>query len=136
MRIPSPSAKRKARIEIIPLIDVVFFLLATFVMTSLSMVKNQGLTVKLPSAATAIAEDRKSSVTVTITQNREVFLDKERLEIASLKGRLTAALAEDPDLKVFINGDEEANFGLAVQVLDDIRSLGITKVAIQTKPKK
>ena len=53
MPISLPNVKRKARIEIIPLIDVVFFLLATFVMVSMSMVKNQGLQVRLPSAVTA-----------------------------------------------------------------------------------
>jgi biopolymer transport protein ExbD len=50
--IPSPRGQKRARIEIIPLIDIMFFLLATFVMVSLSMVKNQGIPVRLPSAAT------------------------------------------------------------------------------------
>ena len=53
MRIPAPAGRKKARIEIIPLIDVVFFLLATFVMVSLSMVKNEGISVNLPTAATS-----------------------------------------------------------------------------------
>lgn len=136
MRIPSPSAKRKARIEIVPLIDVVFFLLATFVMTSLSMVKNQGVIVKLPTAVTSAAEDRKSSVTVTVTEAGDLFLDKERIAADLLKGRLQTLKASDPDLKVFINGDELADFGVTVRVLDDVRSIGITKVAIQTKVKR
>ena len=73
MPISLPNVKRKARIEIIPLIDVVFFLLATFVMVSMSMVKNQGLQVRLPSAVTAIPEARKSSVTVTLPK-AEMFI--------------------------------------------------------------
>jgi biopolymer transport protein ExbD len=57
--IPSPRAKRRARIEI-PLIDIMFFLLATFVMVSLSMIRNQGINVNLPVAATSAPQDRKN----------------------------------------------------------------------------
>lgn len=57
MKIPLPTTRRKARIEIIPLIDVVFFLLATFVMVSLSMIKNQGIRVNLPSAVTGTPQE-------------------------------------------------------------------------------
>lgn len=135
MPISLPNVKRKARIEIIPLIDVVFFLLATFVMVSMSMVKNQGLPVRLPSAATAVPEARKSSVTVTITEDGDVYLNKENLSLENLKIRLSA-MKTDSDLKVFINADEHAFFGQAVEILDEIRSLGITKVSIQTRSKK
>lgn len=135
MPVSLPSVKRRARIEIIPLIDVVFFLLATFVMVSMSMVKNQGVLVRLPAAETAKAEDRKSSVTVSFTEGGELYLDKQSLSLDALTERLTRMKSEDPQLKVFINGDEGANFGQAVQVLDRVRKLGITKVAIQTKGK-
>jgi len=57
MRIP--SVRRRARIEIIPLIDIIFFLLATFVMVSTSMIKNLGITVQLPVASTSAPQDRK-----------------------------------------------------------------------------
>lgn len=133
MPISLPSAKRKARIEIIPLIDVVFFLLATFVMVSLSMVKNHGVPVKLPSAATATAEDRRSSVTLSLSEDGKLFLDKEEISKDELVARLRSRKDADPDLKVFINGDQKAYFGDAVEMLDRVRGLGITKVSIQTK---
>ena len=136
MPVSLPNSKRKARIEIIPLIDVVFFLLATFVMVSMSMVKNQGVPVRLPSAATGVAEDRKAAVTLTVTEEGDVYLDKERIPLDSVKNRLKVLKISDPDLKVFINGDQHADFGQAVQILDEVRSLGITKVSIQTKSKK
>lgn len=135
MPVSLPSVKRRARIEIIPLIDVVFFLLATFVMVSMSMVKNQGVLVRLPAAQTAASEDRKSSVTVSFTENGELYLNKENMSLEGLESRLRQMKSEDAGLKVFINGDEGANFGQAVQVLDRVRQLGITKVAIQTKGK-
>lgn len=136
MPVSLPNVKRRARIEIVPLIDVVFFLLATFVMVSMSMVKNQGVPVRLPSAATGMAEERKAAVTLTVTEEGDVYLDKERLPLDSVGSRLKILKANDPDLKVFINGDQHADFGQAVQILDEVRSLGITKVSIQTKSKK
>ncbi len=132
MRIPPVSQRKRARIEIIPLIDIVFFLLATFVMVSLSMIKNNGVTVHLPSASSATAQDRKLSVTVTVTEGGQLYLDKEKISSSALPARLKALKEKDPDLKVFINGDEKAAFGSAVKVLDEVRRLGITRVAIQT----
>lgn len=134
MRVPSSSQRRRARIEIIPLIDIVFFLLATFVMVSLSMIKNSGISVNLPVAKTATAQERKIFTTLTVTEKSEIFIDKEKITMAGLSDRLKQMYASDPDLKVFIHGDENASFGSAVRVLDEVRKLGISKVAIQTAP--
>ena len=133
MHIPLPSAKRKARIEIIPLIDIVFFLLATFVMVSLSMVKNHGIPVNLPRAATASAQDRENFAAVSVTESGELYLNKVKVDISQLRTRLRDLKAQEPDLRVMIQGDEKAGFGAAVQVLDEVRKLGIQKVSIQTK---
>jgi len=133
MKIPLPVSRKKARIEIIPLIDIIFFLLATFVMISLSMVKNQGINVKLPVARTGSSEDRKAAVTITVTEAGDVYLNQEKLSFESLPQRLKQLKANDPDLKVFINGDKKAYFESAIKVLDEVRAVDITKVAIQTK---
>lgn len=133
MKIPLPTTRRKARIEIIPLIDVIFFLLATFVMVSLSMVKNQGIRVNLPSAATGAPQEREMAVTITVTKSGDIYLNQEKLSPGLLPQRLKQLKTENPDMKVFINGDKEAYFGNAIQVLDGVRSSGITKVAIQTR---
>ncbi len=132
MRIPSPSHRKRARIEIIPLIDIVFFLLATFVMVSLSMIKNQGIPVNLPVAATSAPQERKAFTTLTVTEEGFLYLDKEKINLAELSGRLKQLKEANPEMKIFIHGDEKANFGSAVQVLDEVRKLGITKVALQT----
>src|SRR3989304_2394573 len=131
MKIP-PTTRRKARIEIIPLIDVIFFLLATFVMVSLSMVKNQGISVNLPAAATGASQEREAAVTITVTMAGDIYLNQENLAPGLLAQRLKQLKTENPDMRVFINGDKEAYFGNAIQILDEVRSSGITKVAIQT----
>jgi biopolymer transport protein ExbD len=133
--IPSPRSQKRARIEIIPLIDIMFFLLATFVMVSLSMVKNQGIPVRLPAATTAQAEDRKDSATISVSATGQLYYDKAEVSLEELRARLQREKAAADDLKVFINGDEDARLGLVIDVLDVTRNLGIYKVAFETRAK-
>lgn len=132
MRISTPYQRKRARIEIVPLIDIVFFLLATFVMVSLSMVKNSGIPVNLPVAATSTAQERKIFTTLTVTEEGYLYLDKEKISIEELPARLKKLKETDPELKIFIHGDQKASFGSAIRVLDEVRKQGISKVAIQT----
>ena len=132
MKIPPPNVRRRARIEIIPLIDIVFFLLATFVMVSMSMIKNKGIPVNLPSAMTSVVQEHKNDITLTVTEDRFLYFDKEKINIQELPERLKTLKMSMPDLKVFIHGDEKADFGSAIKVLDEVRKAGILKVAIQT----
>ncbi|MEI9961598.1 MAG: biopolymer transporter ExbD [Limisphaerales bacterium] len=135
MTIPSPRTRKRARIEIIPLIDVIFFLLATFMMVSISMVKNKGINVNLPAASTSAPQEHQNDTTISVTKDGTLFFDKEPLQLEQLPARLEQLKAEQTDPKVFINGDEKSFFGAAVEVLDDLRKAGITKVAIDTKLK-
>ena len=136
MDIPSPRAKRRARIEIIPLIDIMFFLLATFLMVSLSMIRNQGISVTLPVASTSAPQDRKDYASITVTEKGEFYWNKEPANLATVISRLQQLKQSQTDPKVFINGDAKAHFEDVVSVLDEARKIGITKVAIETaKPK-
>jgi biopolymer transport protein ExbD len=136
MNIPSPRSRKRARIEIIPLIDVIFFLLATFMMVSLSMVKNNGIKVNLPAASTSAPQEHNDRTTISVTKDGDLFFNKDELQLDQLPARLQQLKSEQTDPKVFINGDEKAFFGAAVEVLDDLRQAGITKVAIDTKLKQ
>jgi biopolymer transport protein ExbD len=136
MNIPSPRSRKRARIEIIPLIDVIFFLLATFMMVSLSMVKNNGIKVNLPAASTSAPQEKNARTTISVTKDGNLFFNREPLQLSELPVRLEQLKSQQPDLKVFINGDEKAFFGNAVEVLDDLHKAGITKVAIDTKLKQ
>ena len=89
MNIPLSTARKRARIEIIPLIDIVFFLLATFVMVSLSMVKNQGVPVHLPSASTSTRQAGGEEYTaISITDTGEIYFNKQKVSPAELSLRL------------------------------------------------
>ena len=135
MNIPSIRPHKRARIEIIPLIDIMFFLLATFVMVSLSMVKNRGIPVILPAASTGTAQEHKDHVTVSIAETGQLYLDKRELPLDQLTSELRALHAANDELRVFIQGDENARLGIAITVLDETRKLGISKVAFETRPK-
>ena len=135
MRVRRHESK-KPRVEIVPLIDVIFFLLATFVMVSLSMTKNQGVQVQLPSASTAEKiQDRDQAATVTVKQNGELYFNKDKIAAAQLpfKFQTYAAGAKDP--KVVVTAEANVDFRHVVQVLDEARKVGIVKVAISTEKK-
>ena len=87
------------------------------------------------SAATGVAQEREKAVpaTITVKENGDLFLNKEKLDSQALLARLKEMKAADPEQKVFVNSDELSYFGDVVTVLDNIRQAGIEKVAIQTK---
>ena len=128
---------KRARIEIIPLIDIIFFLLATFVMVSLSMTKNQGVQVALPSASSAAslgdASELDKAVTLSVTGDGSVFFNKEKIALAQLPYRLQTLKATVKDPKVIIHGDAGADFQVVVSVLDETRKIGISRVGISTE---
>jgi biopolymer transport protein ExbD len=130
---------KKARIEIIPLIDIIFFLLATFIMVSLSMTKNQGVQVALPSAATSQSlgdqQEMEKALTLSVTEKGEVFFNKEKITIAQLPFRLQTFKISSKDPKVVVNSDAAADFKHVVAVLDEVRKSGISKIGINTDKK-
>ncbi|MBI5382020.1 MAG: biopolymer transporter ExbD [Opitutae bacterium] len=125
-------AVKKARIEIIPLIDVIFFLLATFVLFTLALNKSNGLPVKLPDSETGEPRDPAGSVTLTVTEEGTIAWDKEPVTLEEFLVRLRQYKATEPNPKVLINGDQNAYFNRAVYVFDEVRKAGITKVYIET----
>ena len=130
------GGRKRARIEIIPLIDIIFFLLATFIMVSLSMSKNQGVQVALPAASSAASLGDQSeldkAVTLSVNAKGEVFWNKEKITIAQLPLRLQTLKAASKDPKVIINSDAASTFKYVVAVLDEARKAGIGKVGINT----
>ena len=136
-QIAMPQTRRKALIEIIPLIDIIFFLLATFVLVSMSMVKNQGVPVRLPIAATSRALDRDKGdvLIIRIAKEGTVFIDKKEVALDALAAPPEAFQKSQADPKVVIQGDTDAAYGQVIGVLDRVRKAGISKVAVQTTKK-
>ena len=127
-------ARKKARIEIIPLIDVIFFLLATFVLFTLSLNRIQSVPVDLPVAKpNSDPQDNKDSVTIQVSADNSLFWNREPMEMTDLPSRITAYKSQTEDPKILIAGDEKARFGATVQVLDEVRKAGITKFSVETR---
>jgi biopolymer transport protein ExbD len=135
----SSRGGKRARIEIIPLIDIIFFLLATFVMVSLSMTKNQGVNVALPTASTAASlgdqQELDKAVTLSVNEKGEVFFNKDKITLAQLPMKLQTLKSSSKDPKVIVNSDGAADFKHVVGVLDEVRRVGIAKVGINTEKK-
>jgi len=127
------GGKKKARIEIIPLIDVVFFLLATFVLFTLSLNKSGGVHVILPQSSTGESRDPNGAVTISVTQEGTLAWDKDPISLDEFITRLQQYKASEPNPRVLINGDENALFAQARYVFDEARKAGINKVLIETR---
>ena len=133
------GSRRRARIEIIPLIDIIFFLLATFIMVSLSMTKNQGVQVALPTAGSAASlgdqQEMEKAVTLSVNDKGDVFYNKEKITLSQLPLKLQTLKTTSKDPKVVINSDAAADWKNVVGVLDECRKIGIAKVGINTDKK-
>lgn len=129
------GGKKTARIEIIPLIDVIFFLLATFVLFTLSLNKSNGISVHLPVSETGGARDPNGTVTVSVTDEGTLAWNKDLVTLDEFLIRLQQYHREEPEGRILINGDERAFFAQAVYVFDEARKAGFQKVYIETRSK-
>ena len=128
------GGKKKARIEIIPLIDVIFFLLATFVLFTLALNKSEGLTgVALPQSETGEVRDPADSVTITVTQEGTLGWNKDPVTLDEFLARLKTYKIANPEGKILINGDDGAFFSQAIYVFDEVRKAGFQRVLIETR---
>jgi biopolymer transport protein ExbD len=128
-----PPESAEARIEIIPLIDIMFFLLAAFMLVSLSMVNLKSVKINLPTATTATPETKRDFVDVSVNKAGSVYLDKKLVGDRDLVRELAAAQVVNPKLRVFISGDKDARHGDVIHVLDLVRLAGIDKVAFEIR---
>jgi len=129
-----PGGPKKANIQIIPLIDVIFFLLATFVLFTISLNKSEGVTVTLPAASTGAPRDPAGSVTVSVSVDGSLAWNKEQISLDDFLLRLKSyyVTAAD-DARILINGDENAMFSQVRYVFDEARKIGFKKVFLETR---
>jgi biopolymer transport protein ExbD len=134
MRIQRRNPK-KARIEIIPMIDTIFFLLVFFMISTLSMAHYRGMPVNLPQAA-AGQQTPAESAAITIDKHARIFLDKQAVDKEVLGDFLRRELAQNADLLVAINADDGVEHGRVVEIMDIARSANVARMAIAVKPKE
>lgn len=126
--------EKKARIEIIPLIDVIFFLLATFVLFTLSLNRIQAIPINLPQAVPPRPEqnDDDKPITLQVSDNGNYYWNQELITLKEVEYRLSNYAAEEPNPRVLLTSDDLAKYGDTIKVLDLVRLAGIDQVSFET----
>jgi biopolymer transport protein ExbD len=122
-----------ARIEIVPLIDIMFFLLASFMLVSLTMSKQQTIKVDLPSAVASRQDFKPEIINLAVDRSGSYFLEKQRITLPDLQKELARRIQANTNVPVYISGDLETTHGAMVGLLDMVRGSGFQRVAFNVK---
>ena len=133
MKLGSPVRRKHSRIEIIPLIDIMFFLLASFMLVSLTMINMKGIDVNLPTATSSQPNSKPDFTMVSIDALMDIYFEKEKVPKEDVLPRLQKLYDANHDVRVFIRADKDATYETVVYVLDKARTAGIQKVGLEIK---
>ena len=123
---------KKARIEMLPLIDIVFLLLVFFIYAMLSMAVHRGLPVVLPTS-TAVKIDKKLFLSVTVKADGSIYVDKEYILLENLKEMLQRKASKEKELGVLLFADSTLSYQQLFRVLDQIRLAGMNRISLQAE---
>lgn len=131
MRLPD-EPESQGEINIVPMIDIIFSILAFFIISSLYLIRSEGLKVDLPSAQTAEVQ-KTAQLNVTIEPDGDIFLDRQPIQLDSLTSAVNNKIPSDQTGMVIINADEKVSHGIVVQVMDRLRQVERATLAIAAK---
>jgi biopolymer transport protein ExbD len=129
MKLPSPVRRKHSRIEIIPLIDIMFFLLASFMMVSLQLDHTQNIKVNLPQATQAQHDFKPDMINIAVDKAGAVWLEKKEITLPQLATVMSNRFRLDTNLPVYISGDRDTLHGAMADVLQVVHDAGVQKVA-------
>jgi biopolymer transport protein ExbD len=130
VKIRTPVPEKKSRLEIIPLIDIMFFLLASFMMVSLQMQIVRTLNANLPTATLASSTQKPDVVNLNVNRDGDVSVDDKSIALPELFSMLTNRCNVNTNLPVYITGAADATHGSVMFVLDFVKRAGVRNVAI------
>ncbi|HOM81129.1 MAG TPA: biopolymer transporter ExbD [Armatimonadota bacterium] len=134
MRLPRHEQK-KARIEIIPMIDTIFFLLVFFMLASLAMTRMTGVKVNLPKA-TSGERTTAAKFVVTLTATGRYYVEKEHAaDFEALRAMVERRVRENPEAVAVINADKSVRHGEVIALMDLVKSAGVARMTVATEPK-
>ena len=134
MQLRSLRTTNKPKLMIIPMIDIIFFLLVFFMMSMLSMVVQKSVPINLPSSQTAKVDIQKK-VPITVTVDGSIYVEQTKTTIDGMIKYLQIEQGKGTEMTVVLRGDKAAQYGTFVQVLDTLKQMKITKIAIATDSK-
>lgn len=135
MQLRSLRTTDKPRLMIIPMIDIIFFLLVFFMMSMLSMVVQKSVPVNLPTATTAKV-DMQKKIPLTVMADNSIYIEDKKMDLDGMVRYLQVEQAKGADLTIILRGDASAEYGTFVQVLDTLKAMKITKIAVATQGSK
>jgi biopolymer transport protein ExbD len=135
MRLPQQPPK-KGRIEIIPMIDAIFFLLVFFIMTSLSMIQMDTHGAQLPASRSGLDRPPTNRIVVALRKDNALFVDRDPATEAEMKTRVAAAVGANPNVTVLLSVDKGGDVSRFLRVFDLVKQTDAANVVIATEPVK
>lgn len=129
MKLRSLRVENQPQLMIIPMIDIIFFLLVFFMMSTLYMVEQHTVPVNLPQAASA-QQDKPQSIAITVLETGKIMFDQEEVPLELLKKRVGLELAKQSDIVFILRGDKTVPYGQVVTVLDELKQSGARRVSV------
>ncbi|MDF2634751.1 MAG: Biopolymer transport protein ExbD/TolR [Pelosinus sp.] len=134
MKLRSLRIENQPELMIIPMIDIIFFLLVFFMISTLSMVEQHTIPVSLPQAS-AVQQDIPRSVNITVMQDGKVMFDQEEIPLSLLTKRVGIELTKQPDNVFVLRADKQVEYGKVITVLDELKLAGARRVSVATEMK-
>ncbi|MCC5465993.1 ExbD/TolR family protein [Pelosinus baikalensis] len=134
MKLRSLRIEKQPELMIIPMIDIIFFLLVFFMMSTLYMVEQHTIPINLPQVA-AVQQELSQNINITILQNGNIMFDQEEIPFSLLQKRISIGLAKQPENIFVVRADKQAEYGQVVAVLDELKMSGAHRVAVATDRK-
>lgn len=132
MKIKRLNSAKKGKIEIIPMIDVMFFLLATFILASIAMQKYQGVAVNLNKGSAENVSDQQQSITISITHDNLIYINKKQVLLSEVENNLQQLL-NDKNNNILIASDENSKQGVVMQAMLEAKKAGVKKFSFIVK---
>lgn len=120
------------KINILPMIDIIFVILSFFIISSLYLVRLETIPVNLPNAETA-NQEKKSVIVITLDLNDRIFVDEKLLEIGLIKNEILSKIKNSKNRKVIIRADKDVKYGKVISILDILRKLDGIKIGVSTE---
>ncbi len=129
MKLRSMKVQDEPKLMIIPMIDIIFFLLVFFMISTMTMVQQNTFKVGLPQARSAQL-DMNQHANITVMADGNIAFNKESLDKEQLIRRVQIELQRNPDLQVILNGDKDVNYGFVIETFDALKQAGVKKLSI------
>lgn len=134
MKLRSLRLESQPKLMIIPMIDIIFFLLVFFMLSTLYMVEQRTMPVALPQTVSG-KQDASQQVPITVTAAGKIFVDQEEIPLDLLPTRIQVELGRQPETVFVLRADRQTEYGIVMTVMDSLKQLGVRRISVATEAK-